>query len=138
MKSETIICFIDLGGFLQMPNYKITPVPLARLSFVETCGPYWQRAKFGRNPRKQLQVLPYGRTNSSSLSASGLCHLHGLRNRHDECFKILTGLGQGSVDAEHNSMILLSAVNVNTPSLSSYVSLICFCALMINTLYFED
>lgn len=71
--------------FYWCPNHRIISRPLARLSFVETCGPCWQRAKFGRILRKRLHVLAYGRTNSSSFSASGLCHLHGLKNRHDGC-----------------------------------------------------
>lgn len=89
------------------PNYKVINVPFARLSFLETCGPCWQRATFGRILRKRLQALAYGRTNSSSFSASGLCHLHGLKKRDmidaDRC-----SLGW----TQKHGMTLLSAVNV--------------------------
>ena len=88
-----------------MPNYKIVRVPLARLFFVGTCGPCWQSAKFGRILEKQLQELAYGRTNSSSFAASGLCHLHGVKKRHDGCLEVLTGLRPVSSDVQNKSII---------------------------------
>lgn len=78
------------------PNFKIISVPFARLSFVETCGPCWQRTKFGRILRNRLQALAYGRTNSSSFSASGPCHLHGLKKR-DMMDVLKCSLGWGQV-----------------------------------------
>lgn len=81
------------------PNYKIISAPFAKLPFVETCGPCWQRAKIGRILRNRLQVLAYGSTNSSWFSASGLCHLYGLKKRrHDGCVDVLTGMRPGTAD----------------------------------------
>lgn len=106
----------NMGGimiFFYWSQITKSSLPLARLSFVETCGPCWQRAKFGRIPRKRLQVLAYGRTNSSSFSASGLCHLHGLKKRHDGCLAAHTGLRPGNVDVrqEYNMTLLCSKAN---------------------------
>lgn len=91
------------GFCLLKPKLQNHGEPFARLSFVETCGPSWQRAKFGKILRKLLQVLAYGRTNSSSFSASGLCHLHGLKQRHDGCVEVCTGLEPASADVQQRA-----------------------------------
>lgn len=85
------------------PVLQTLSLPFARLSFVETCGPRWQRAKFGSVLRKRLQAVAYGRTNSSSFSASGPCHLHGRqkkreRERHDGCLKVVAGPRPSTAD----------------------------------------
>lgn len=86
-----------LEGIRTYPVFRIISLPFARLSFVETCGPRWQRAKFGSILRNRLQALAYGRTNSSSFGASGLCHLHGLKKKRDMMDVSKCSLGWGQV-----------------------------------------
>lgn len=86
-----------LEGIRTYPVFRIISLPFARLSFVETCGPRWQRAKFGSVLRNRLQALAYGRTNSSSFGASGLCHLHGLKKKRDMMDVSKCSLGWGQV-----------------------------------------
>lgn len=120
----------SLAGMTSGPHpvLKTLSPPFARLSFVETCGPRWQRAKFGSVLRKRLQALAYGRTNSSSFGASGPCHLHGRQKKRERKTWWMSESG-GWAEARHCwcaatefGMTLLSAPSVTfAKSLSLYI-----------------